>query len=72
MALSQIPPLDPVTGEPLPELGVDTSVNFNVDGGGGASAEAGTTGGAAGKMPNDPAANPGKPVTMPAKGEGEI
>ena len=64
--------LDPVTGEPLPELGVDTSVNFDVNGGGdGAPAEAGTTGGASGKMPNTPA-SPGKPVTMPAKGEGEI
>ena len=65
--------LDPVTGEPLPELGVDTNVNFNVDGADGAvTADAGTTGGASGKMPNDPTANPGKPTTMPAKGEGEI
>ena len=65
--------LDPVTGEPLPDLGVDTSINMELgDGGGAPTAAAGTTGGAAGKVPNDPAANPGKPVTMPAKGEGEI
>ena len=68
--------LDPITGEPLPELGVDgmdPNVNINVDANGQPTAGDAIQG-EAGSVPTDPAAPAPetKPMKMPKKGEGEI